>query len=288
MHKGVKCLDVSTGRVYISRDVVFDESVFPFKSLHPNAGALLRKEILLLPRNLQSFDHGGDNNCDNQYDSNHASSSLSLMPVQVLEENGAENGQNDQNLAGNDAILHVDGEEGAGAPYEDDSEAPGTPARPSALDHARSALNPTPNSGQRGRAVTTQSGAATSSRGGASARLRPTAPGPAGASVIGAGSSAQETSMDSSENSASPATSDATRSSASAHLELSAATHATSLEGSSGSSAASRNTQPPVQQQQVAPLRATTRLQKGIRNPKIRTDGTIPYGMLCISGEQTN
>ena len=43
IHKGVKCLDVSTGRVYISRDVVFDESVYPFESLHPNAGALLKK-----------------------------------------------------------------------------------------------------------------------------------------------------------------------------------------------------------------------------------------------------
>ena len=30
-----------------------------------------------------------------------------------------------------------------------------------------------------------------------------------------------------------------------------------------------------------------TRLQKGIINPKVRTDGTIPYGMLCISGEPT-
>jgi hypothetical protein len=29
MHKGYKCLDVANGRVYISRDVVFDESIFP-------------------------------------------------------------------------------------------------------------------------------------------------------------------------------------------------------------------------------------------------------------------
>jgi hypothetical protein len=29
-HKGYKCFDRTTGRVYISRDVVFDENVFPF------------------------------------------------------------------------------------------------------------------------------------------------------------------------------------------------------------------------------------------------------------------
>ncbi|WVZ95434.1 LOW QUALITY PROTEIN: hypothetical protein U9M48_041200 [Paspalum notatum var. saurae] len=49
IHKGFKCLDVSTGRVYISRDVVFDENVFPFSKLHSNAGATLKSEISLLP-----------------------------------------------------------------------------------------------------------------------------------------------------------------------------------------------------------------------------------------------
>jgi hypothetical protein len=47
-HKGVKCLDVSTSRVFISCDVVFDENIFPFASLHPNAGRCLREEIMLL------------------------------------------------------------------------------------------------------------------------------------------------------------------------------------------------------------------------------------------------
>jgi histone deacetylase 1/2 len=28
MHKGYKCLDISSGRVYISRDVIFDEAIF--------------------------------------------------------------------------------------------------------------------------------------------------------------------------------------------------------------------------------------------------------------------
>jgi hypothetical protein len=34
MHKGYKCLDVSSGRVYVSRDVTFDENIFPFSHLH--------------------------------------------------------------------------------------------------------------------------------------------------------------------------------------------------------------------------------------------------------------
>jgi len=41
-----------------------------------------------------------------------------------------------------------------------------------------------------------------------------------------------------------------------------------------------------IVQPQPAP-RVTTRLQKGISNPKIGTDGTIRYGMLCVTGEPT-
>jgi hypothetical protein len=40
--------------VYVSCDVVFDETIFPFASLHPNAGACLRKEIELLPDVLKN------------------------------------------------------------------------------------------------------------------------------------------------------------------------------------------------------------------------------------------
>ena len=56
LHKGYKCLEVATGRIYISRDIVFYETLFPFAKLHPNAGALLRAEIALLS------DHGGELN----------------------------------------------------------------------------------------------------------------------------------------------------------------------------------------------------------------------------------
>jgi hypothetical protein len=67
LHKGFKCLDPKEGRVYISRDVIFDEHVFPFEKLHPNAGALLRKEITLLPDillNPSSSFHGDAIACD--------------------------------------------------------------------------------------------------------------------------------------------------------------------------------------------------------------------------------
>jgi hypothetical protein len=49
MHKGFKCLDISTGRIYISCDVVFDEHVFPFASLNKNARVKYTSEVLLLP-----------------------------------------------------------------------------------------------------------------------------------------------------------------------------------------------------------------------------------------------
>lgn len=54
-------MDVASGRVYISRDVVFDETVYPFATLHPNAGARLRTELLLLPDSFSpttQSDHG--------------------------------------------------------------------------------------------------------------------------------------------------------------------------------------------------------------------------------------
>jgi hypothetical protein len=60
LHKGFKCLDVAEGRVYISRDVVFDETIFPFHKLNPNVGAHLRAEILLLPSTSQDHATGDE------------------------------------------------------------------------------------------------------------------------------------------------------------------------------------------------------------------------------------
>jgi hypothetical protein len=48
MHKGYKCLYIPTNRVYISRDVVFDERVFPFASTHDKPTTPI-SEYALLP-----------------------------------------------------------------------------------------------------------------------------------------------------------------------------------------------------------------------------------------------
>jgi hypothetical protein len=60
------------GRVYISYDVVFGETVFPFKSLSPNVGALLRKQIFLLDPPLRNFESGDDATSDLCKENTHA------------------------------------------------------------------------------------------------------------------------------------------------------------------------------------------------------------------------
>jgi hypothetical protein len=65
MHKDFKCLEVNTGCIYISRDVIFDENIYPFANLHSNAGVRLRSEISLLPDHLlPAHGHGGGTTCD--------------------------------------------------------------------------------------------------------------------------------------------------------------------------------------------------------------------------------
>lgn len=58
MHKGFKCFGVSSGRVYVSRDVIFDENLYPFSTLHANAVARLRSKIINLSPSLLNLGFG--------------------------------------------------------------------------------------------------------------------------------------------------------------------------------------------------------------------------------------
>jgi hypothetical protein len=49
LHKRFKCLDAATSRIYISKDITFDENIFPFSKLHLNAGAKLHNQVQLMP-----------------------------------------------------------------------------------------------------------------------------------------------------------------------------------------------------------------------------------------------
>jgi hypothetical protein len=82
LHKGFKCLDISSGRIYISRDVIFDEDIFPFSRLHSNAGARLCSEILLLPPSLQNPSSGDefvDDHVSNGENSNNFGAETDLL-----------------------------------------------------------------------------------------------------------------------------------------------------------------------------------------------------------------
>lgn len=83
----------------MSRDVVFDENVFPFASLHPNAGAQLRAELSFLPDILLNPEtSSGDAQIRGQHDEFPIPTNASSMPVEAMLDAGEDSAEfGDQN-----------------------------------------------------------------------------------------------------------------------------------------------------------------------------------------------
>jgi hypothetical protein len=260
IHKGFKCLDVSEGRVYISRDVIFDESVFPFHELHPNAGARLKEEVLL----LSSVDQNSGDECAN--DSIMVDSSTSHKEPTVVfgdqEQNSASTDENSEQMQHYFMQGHLSGmqsqvDPGTRSQADAPAAAAGHPAPvPTAASAgttesspvAAPATTPAPSGGHP--APTPPMSTPTAPSGAPSASTQPREP---TASRMGATQSSSEAGASGS-STAATAGGDTTPGSAAPGTRSSAAT---------GSSAPATH--------------PATRLQHGIRKPKTYTDGTIRY-----------
>jgi histone deacetylase 1/2 len=244
--------------VYISRDVIFDEDIFPFASLHENAGARLRHEISLLHEHLLSSHHGGVGGIDHYFANTNPNDSESDV-ASHQETSGDEQEEVEENSAANrassaaqmfSASLVENNKSGAetgvdpaaGAAVHDDLILLGSgahsPVQTAGSGNPRSRL-----SGTRG--SVTQVPAHTAGSSGPHASV----PGTRGDVAQGA------------------------------------ATTAASATPGDGSSAAQQgstaSTEPEAQ-------RVRTRLQSEISKPKIYTDGTIRYANLSSTGEPEN
>jgi hypothetical protein len=89
-HKGVKCLDVTTGQFYISWGVVFDENIFHLLS-YIQMLVTVREDILLLPSDtFISETHDGGAHSNDQY--------LQIVPVIPLQVSSVEASRSSQSF----------------------------------------------------------------------------------------------------------------------------------------------------------------------------------------------
>jgi hypothetical protein len=268
-HKGVKCLDVKAGRVYISRDVVFDENVFPFASLHPNAGRILRHELHLLPPDIP-LSHVGDAQIDDPM-------TIPILPVAtnptqhtaettMSPDSSSDGEDSDTNNAEND--LQPDSSENDNASMQSEADSPSSSDQ-APSDPDDSSRDPPPGAFATGQPTASQPTASrvhSCSLLPAAASRRFASPAPAASPYF-----------------ASPSRSVPDDAVVSSPVSSDAAAH----NPASGSSAHDSPPPSPLVAASSPPCGRTC-LQSGIRKQKIYTDGTVRYGLLTATGEPTS
>jgi hypothetical protein len=274
MHKGFKCLDVSQGRIYISRDVVFDECVFPFADLHPNAGAQLQCEILLLPETLKNPSDIGvictdDSILANSPSSNHAPERTSATDASgsVPRGSGENSVQNTfdfmQFQAPTEGVTSADPQAASPEPAVKQSALDRVPDSSPRAAAGESCLAPECTTPAASRGPTEQLRFNPVEPRGSTPSSPPVPPPPVASPV---------------------APTDGGQPSATS-IGSQAADRAAGTPAGSSAPPAEEPVPAPPGSSAPASTRPTTRLQHGIRKPKTYTDGTVRYGHLTTLGE---
>jgi len=251
IHKGFKCLEPKTGRVYISRDVVFDETIYPFAKLHPNAGACLRAELQLLPDILLNPSNTfGDANLRDQH---------LVNP--------------DPTNAATSSSGHVVDTGGSIAANGEQTENPGPyfMCLPDAARRDRRHTEPGADSRQPRSAVPSGSASGSQPDSSSTTRVEANAPEPTPVSGLSGSSTAA---------SPSPSLASTPSPTSLAAPDLaggSTSTTTTAAPESTGSPAPIGSNVSPVAP--APPHRHGTRLQHGIIKPKVYTDGKVRWGL---------
>jgi hypothetical protein len=242
-------LDISTGHIYISHDVIFDEPIFPFASLHSTAGARYSSEILLLP---PSNDLG-----DNAFTD---SVNISTLPI----------------VSAHDLFVQLQLDPGAGPDFGAVPDAPAPPS-PQQLAHDSPAPVSPGCSDTTPASCAPIAGPRTTSQLpiGQHGAVSDVSPMP-----FSSGFPQRQPTIAVSGSSGAPVshTDHGVESASASALNLPSVSTSAPERGSSGPQASA----PP------APSPRRIRLMDGIRKPKIYNDGTMRYGNLTSSTEPYN